>query len=67
MSTQTLRDNAARFGQGNSLFNLIKLRDRNDIELEVIQVRATEPVRIQEKIEENENNEEKIMENINTS
>ena len=67
MSTQTLRNNAARFGQGNSLFNLIKLRDWNDIELEVIQVRATEPVRIQEKIEENENNEEKIMEKINTS
>ena len=65
MSTQTLRDNAARFRKGKSLFSLTKVIDANDVELEVIQIRTTEPVRIQENFEEKENNEEEINENIN--
>ena len=62
MSTQTLRDNAARFRKDKSLFKLIKVRDGNDVELEVIQIRATEAVKIQENFEDNKNNREKIME-----
>ena len=65
MSAQTLRDNAARFRKDNSLLNLIKVRDRNDIEPETIHIRANEPVRRQEKVEENESNDEKIMKNLN--
>ena len=65
MSAQTLRDNAARFRKDNSLLNLIKVRDRNDIEPETIHIRVTEPVRRQEKVEENESNDEEIMENLN--
>ena len=68
MSVQTLRDNAARaarFRKDNSLLDLIKVRDGNDIEPEAIHIRATEQVRNQENIEEIENNEEEIMENIN--
>ena len=64
MSDQTLRDNAARFRKDNSLLNLIEVRDRNDVEPEAIHIRAIEPVRSQENVEENENNEEEIMENI---
>ena len=65
MITQTLRDNASRFLKGKSLFNLIKVIDGYDVKLEVIQIRAIEPFRIQENFEENENNEEEINENIN--
>ena len=65
MSAQTLRHNAARFRKGNSLINLILLaRDGNDLEPEAIDIRAIEPVRSQENVEDNENNEEEIMENI---
>ena len=58
------KDNAARFRKDKSLLNLIKVRDGNDIEPEVTQIRAIEPVRIQENVKENENNEGD-MENIN--
>ena len=58
------KDNVARFRKDKSLLNLIKVRDGNDIEPEVTQIRAIEPVRIQENVEENENNE-RDMENIN--
>ena len=64
ISAQTLRDNAARFRKDNSLLNLITVRDGNDVEPEAIDIRATEPVRSQENVEENEN-EEEIIENIN--
>ena len=64
ISAQTLRDNAARFRKDNSLLNLITVRDGNDVEPEEIDIRATEPVRSQENVEENEN-EEEIIENIN--
>ena len=47
------------------LFNLLKARDRSNVEPELIQIRAIEQVRIQEKVEGNENNKEEIMENIN--
>ena len=49
MSAQTLRENATRFRKDNSLLNLIKVRDGKNVE----------------NVEENENNKEKIMENIN--
>ena len=62
MSTQTLRDRAARFRKGKSLLNLIEVRDRNDVEPKLIQIRDTEPGRIEENFKENENNEEEIME-----
>ena len=65
MSAQILRDNAARFCKDNSLLKFIKVRDGNDVEPEAIHIRAIEPVRSQENVEENENNEEEIMENIN--
>ena len=65
MSAQTLRDNAARFRKDNSLLNLIEVRDGNDVEPEAIHIRATEPVKSQENVEENENKGEEIMENIN--
>ena len=65
MSAQILRDNTARFHEDNWLLNLIKVRDGNDVEPDAIHIRATEPVKSQENIEENENNEEEIMENIN--
>ena len=65
MSAQTLRDNAARFRKDNSLLNLIKVRDRNDLEPETIHIKVIEPVRRQEKVEENESNDEEIMENLN--
>ena len=60
ISAQTLRDNAARFRKDNSLLNLITVRDGNDVEPETINIRATEPVRIQENVKENENEEEII-------
>ena len=47
------------------LLSLIKVRDKNDAELEVIQVRAIEPCVIPENVVEDENNEEEIMENVN--
>ena len=65
MSAQTLRDNATRFRKDNSLLNLMTVRDRNNVEPEPINIRTTEPVRSQENIDENENNEEEILENIN--
>ena len=65
MSAQILRDNAAKFHKDKLLLNLIEVRDGNYVELEVIQIRAIEPVRIEENVEDNENNEEEIMENIN--
>ena len=65
MSAQTLRDDATRFRKDNSLLNLITVRDRNNVEPEPINIRTTEPVRSQENIDENENNEEEILENIN--
>ena len=46
------------------LLNLITVRDGNDVEPEAINIRAIEPVRCQENVEENEN-EEEIIENIN--
>ena len=65
MSAQTLRYNTARFRKGNSLINLILLaRDGNDLEPEAIDIRAIKPVRSQENVEDNENNEEEITENI---
>ena len=65
MSAQTLRYNDARFRKGNSLINLILLaRDGNDLEPEAIDIRAIEPVRSQENVEDIEDNEEEIMENI---
>ena len=64
ISAQTLRDSAARFRKDNSLFNLITVRDGNDVEPEAIDIRAIEPVRRQKNVEENEN-EEEIIENIN--
>ena len=64
VSAQTLRDNAARFRKDNSFLNLITARDRNDVEPEAIDIRATEPVRSKENVEENENVEE-IIESIN--
>ena len=65
MSTQTLRDNAARFRKDKLLFNLINVRHGNDVELEVIQIRATETVIIQKKFEGNKNNREEVMKNVN--
>ena len=47
------------------LLNLIKVRGKNDAELEVIQVRTIEPCIISENVVEDENNEEEIMENVN--
>ena len=44
--------------------NLITVRDGNDVEPEAIDIRAIEPVRSQENVEENEN-EKEIIENIN--
>ena len=64
ISAQTLRHNGARFCKDNSLLKRITQRDRNDVEAEAINMRATEPVRSQENIKENENGEE-IIENIN--
>ena len=55
ISAQTLRDSATRFRKDNSLFNLITVRDGNDVEPEVIDIRAIEPVRRQKSVEENEN------------
>ena len=65
MSVQILRDNAARFRKGQLLLNFTKLRDGNDLEPEVTQIRVIEQVRIKEIINGNENNEEEIMKNIN--
>ena len=62
MSDQTLRDNTAGFRKDNPLLNLITIRDGNDLEPERIDIGATEPIRSQEHVEENENNEEEIME-----
>ena len=44
---------------------IIEVRDGNDVGPEAINIRATEPVRSQENVEENENNEEEIMGNVN--
>ena len=46
------------------LLNLITVRDGDDVEPEVIDIRATEPVRSEENVKEKEN-EEEIIENIN--
>lgn len=62
MSTQKLRDNAARLHRDKSLSNLIKVRDRNYVEPEMIQITVIEPVKIQQNVEKNENNKEEIME-----
>ena len=65
MSAQTLRDNAAKFRKDKSLLSLIEVRDGNDVEPKVIQMKAIAPVRDEENFKENEDNVEKIMENIN--
>ena len=65
MSAQTLRDNATRFRKDNSLLKFITVRDRNNVEPQPINMRTTEPLRSQENVDENENNEEEILENIN--
>ena len=57
ISAQILRDNAARFRKDSSLLSLITVKDGNDVEPEAIDIRATEPVRIQENVEENGNEE----------
>ena len=57
-TAQRLRDSAARFCKNNLLLNLTKARDGNDVELEAIHIRAIEPVKSQENVEENENNED---------
>ena len=57
ISAQILRDNAARFRKDSSLLSLITVKDGNDVEPEAIDIRATEPVRIQENIEDNGNEE----------
>ena len=62
MSAQALRDNTAWFRKDNPLPNLITIRDGTDLEPERIDIGATEPIRSQENVEENENNEEEIME-----
>ena len=62
MSTQTFRDRAAKFRKDKSLPNLMEVRDRNDVEPKLIQIRDTEPGRIEENFKENESNEEEIME-----
>ena len=54
MSAQILSDNAARVPNDNLLFNLIKVGNGNDVEPEAIHIRATEPARSQENVEENE-------------
>ena len=59
ISAQTSRNNAVRFRKDNSLVNLITVRHGHDLEPE-----AVEPVRSQENVEENEN-EEEIIEKIN--
>ena len=64
MSAQTLRDSTAKYCKDNLLLNLIKVRDGNDEEPAAIHIRATEPVRIQENVVENENHEYKFIENI---
>ena len=65
MSAQTLRDNAAKFRKDKSLLSLIEVRDGNDVEPKVMQMKAIAPVRDEENFKENEDNVEKIMENIN--
>ena len=57
ISAQILRDNAARFRKDSSLLSVITVKDGNDVEPEAIDIRATEPVRIQENVEENGNEE----------
>ena len=64
ISAQTLRNNAVRFRKDNSLLNLITVRHGHDLEPEAIVIRTIEPVRSQENVEENEN-EEEIIEKIN--
>lgn len=65
MGAQTFRENASRFHKDNSLLNLIKVKDGNDVEPESICIKAIEPVTSKKNVEENENNEKEIMENIN--
>ena len=65
MSAQTLRDKAARFRKDKSLLNLIQVRDGNDVEPEVIQMRVIEPARIKENVNKNESSEEENLENSN--
>ena len=48
MSAQTLRDNAAKFRKDKSLLSLIEVRDGNDVEPKVIQMKAIAPVRDEE-------------------
>ena len=64
MSAQTLRHNTARFHKDSSLLNLIKVRDGNDVKAEAIQIRAVEPVRSQENIEEIESRDWQSKQNI---
>ena len=54
MSAQPLRDNVARFCKDNLFLILINERDRNDEKPEAIHIRAIEPVRSIENVEENE-------------
>ena len=63
-SAQKLRNNAARFRKDNSLLNLVKVTDWNDVEPETSHIKTIEPVRSQENFKENENNEEESMESI---
>ena len=56
-SAQILRDNTARFRKDSLLLSVITVKDGNDVEPEAIDIRATEPVRIQENVEENGNEE----------
>ena len=65
MSAQMLRDKAGRFSRDKSLLNLIQVRDGNDVEPEVIQIRVIKPARIEENVNKNESNEEENLENSN--
>ena len=55
MTAQTLRDNAARFRKDRSLLNLIEVRNRNDVEPDLIQIEDVEAARGEENGDENEN------------
>ena len=46
MSAQTLRNNIARFRKGKSLLNLIKVKDKNDVGPNLIEVGRMKQIRI---------------------
>ena len=61
MSAQTLRDNAARFCKDNLLLDVIEVKERNDVEPNVVETRVAEQDSIEKMLMEMKAMKEKTL------